>query len=91
MLSDLAEMAIARCQRPFGPPLPPISTGKVARATTADDLSWFERRWHMAKGQKRSNREQRKPKKAPAPAKPETVFGAQVKAATDAGRRGGVK
>ena len=45
----------------------------------------------MAKGQKRSNREQRKPKKAPAPVKVETAFGAQVKAATDTGRRGGLK
>ena len=45
----------------------------------------------MAKGQMRSNREQRKPKKAPAPARPAAAFGAQVKAATDAGRRGGVK
>ena len=90
-MPDLAEMAYCAVSETLRPATPPISTGKIARATTADDLSWFERRWHMAKGQKRSNREQRKPKKAPAPAKPETVFGAQVKAATDAGRRGGVK
>ena len=47
----------------------------------------------MAKGQKRSNREQRKPKKAPAPVKTDTAFGTQVKAATSAGstRSGGNK
>jgi hypothetical protein len=35
----------------------------------------------MAKGQQRSNRETRKPKKEKAPAKPETPFGSQVKMA----------
>ena len=42
----------------------------------------------MAKGQKRSNREQRKPKKAPAPVKTETPFGAQVKSAGNSGSSG---
>jgi len=42
----------------------------------------------MAKGQKHSNREIRKPKQAKAPAKPETGFGAQVKAAAVLGGPG---
>ena len=33
----------------------------------------------MAKGQKRSNREQRKPKQEKKPAKPESSFGSQLK------------
>lgn len=36
----------------------------------------------MAKGQQRSNREVRKPKKEKTAAKPETPFGEQVKRAT---------
>lgn len=35
----------------------------------------------MAKGQKRSNREVRKPKQAPAPAKPTSTFISQIKQA----------
>lgn len=38
----------------------------------------------MAKGQKRSNREIRKPKQEKAPAKPESTFGNQVKLAGNA-------
>ena len=38
----------------------------------------------MAKGQKRSNREIRKPKQEKAPPKPESTFGNQIKLATDA-------
>ncbi len=37
----------------------------------------------MAKGQKRSNREVRKPKQTKAPPKPEIPFGNQVKLAAD--------
>jgi hypothetical protein len=35
----------------------------------------------MAKGQKRSNRETRKPKQEKAPPKPESTFGSQIKLA----------
>jgi hypothetical protein len=35
----------------------------------------------MAKGQQRSNREARKPKKDKAPAKPQPTFGSQIKQA----------
>ncbi|MCT7376953.1 hypothetical protein [Chelativorans salis] len=38
----------------------------------------------MAKGQKRSNREIRKPKQAKAPPKPESTFGNQIKLAANA-------
>lgn len=38
----------------------------------------------MAKGQKRSNREQRKPKQEKAPPKPETSFSNQIKLAANA-------
>ena len=38
----------------------------------------------MAKGQKRSNREIRKPKQEKAPPKPESTFGNRIKLATDA-------
>lgn len=38
----------------------------------------------MAKGQKRSNREIRKPKQAKASTKPEDTFGSQVKLAANA-------
>lgn len=38
----------------------------------------------MAKGQKRSNREIRKPKQKKAPAEPESTFGSQVKQAASA-------
>lgn len=38
----------------------------------------------MAKGQKRSNREIRKPKQEKAPPKPESPFGNQVKIAANA-------
>jgi hypothetical protein len=38
----------------------------------------------MAKGQKRSNREIRKPKQEKAPPKPESTFGNQIKLASDA-------
>jgi hypothetical protein len=38
----------------------------------------------MAKGQKRSNREQRKPKREKAPAKVETPFATQVRQAANA-------
>lgn len=38
----------------------------------------------MAKGQKRSNREIRKPKQEKVPPKPETSFSAQVKSAVNA-------
>lgn len=45
----------------------------------------------MAKGQKRSTREIRKPKqdKSKAPQAPETTFGSQIKQATDAHAQGG--
>lgn len=43
----------------------------------------------MAKGQKRSNREIRKPKQEKAPSKPESSFGNQIKVAANAsGPRG---
>ncbi len=43
----------------------------------------------MAKGQKRSNREIRKPKQEKAPSKPENSFGNQIKVAANAnGPRG---
>jgi hypothetical protein len=43
----------------------------------------------MAKGQKRSNRETRKPKQEKAPPKPESTFGSQIKVAANAsGPRG---
>ena len=42
----------------------------------------------MSKGQKRSSREIRKPKQEKTPAKPETGFGAQVKAAAVLGGPG---
>lgn len=47
----------------------------------------------MAKGQKRSNREHRKPKQEKAPPKPEASFGNQLKAAADTNmpRRSDVK
>jgi hypothetical protein len=46
----------------------------------------------MAKGQKRSNREIRKPKQAKTPPQAETPFGSQVKlAANTNGPRGKVK
>lgn len=38
----------------------------------------------MAKGQKRSNREQRKPKQEKVPPKPETSFANQIKLAANA-------
>ena len=38
----------------------------------------------MAKGQKRSNREIRKPKQEKAPPKPESTFGNQIKLAANA-------
>ena len=38
----------------------------------------------MAKGQKRSNREIRKPKQEKAPSKPESSFGNQIKVAANA-------
>ncbi|MET3662974.1 hypothetical protein [Aquamicrobium ahrensii] len=38
----------------------------------------------MAKGQKRSSREIRKPKQEKAPPKPESTFGNQIKLATSA-------
>jgi hypothetical protein len=38
----------------------------------------------MAKGQKKSNREIRKPKQQKAPPAPESTFGAQIKQATSA-------
>jgi hypothetical protein len=38
----------------------------------------------VAKGQKRSNREIRKPKQKKAPAEPESTFGSQVKHAANA-------
>jgi hypothetical protein len=38
----------------------------------------------MAKGQKRSNREIRKPKQEKAPPKPESTFGNQIKVAANA-------
>lgn len=38
----------------------------------------------MAKGQKRSNRELRKPKQEKVPTKPEATFGNQLKLATNA-------
>ncbi len=38
----------------------------------------------MAKGQKRSNREVRKPKQAKAPPAPEATFGNQIKVAANA-------
>ena len=38
----------------------------------------------MAKGQKRSNREVRKPKQEKAPPKPESTFGNQIRLAADA-------
>jgi hypothetical protein len=38
----------------------------------------------MAKGQKRSNREIRKPKQEKAPPKPESVFGRPIKLAANA-------
>jgi len=40
----------------------------------------------MAKGQKRSSREIRKPKQEKAPPKGENTFGSQIKLATDAPR-----
>lgn len=43
----------------------------------------------MAKGQKRSNREIRKPKQEKAPAKPESSFGSQIMAAANANAPGG--
>ncbi|WP_378619092.1 hypothetical protein [Nitratireductor sp. GCM10026969] len=46
----------------------------------------------MAKGQKRSNREQRKPKQEKAPPKPENSFANQLKPAADTNaprRKGG--
>ena len=43
----------------------------------------------MAKGQKRSNREIRKPKREKAPAKPESTFGNQIKLAANADAPGG--
>lgn len=45
----------------------------------------------MAKGQKRSNREAKKPKQQKAPAKVETPFGSQVKQASDSISRGKAK
>lgn len=46
----------------------------------------------MAKGQKRSNREIRKPKQDKAPPKPEATFGNQIKLAANAnGPRGNGK
>ena len=43
----------------------------------------------MAKGQKRSNREIRKPKQEKAPSKPENSFGSKIKVAASAdGPRG---
>ena len=38
----------------------------------------------MAKGQKRSNREIRKPKQEKAPPKPESTFGSQIRLAANA-------
>lgn len=38
----------------------------------------------MAKGQKRSNREIRKPRQDEAPRKPESAFGSQIKLAANA-------
>ena len=43
----------------------------------------------MAKGQKRSNREIRKPKQEKAPPKPENTFGNQIKIAANANARRG--
>lgn len=43
----------------------------------------------MAKGQKRSNREIRKPKQEKAPAKPESSFGSQIMVAANANGPGG--
>lgn len=43
----------------------------------------------MAKGQKHSNREIRKPKQEKAPVKPESQFGSQIKAAVGNGRAKG--
>ncbi|MCV3242852.1 hypothetical protein [Mesorhizobium sp. ZC-5] len=43
----------------------------------------------MAKGQQRSNREIRKPKKQKAAAKPESTFGSQIKLAANANAPGG--
>ena len=88
MLSDLAEMAIARCQRPFDPPLSPDQLCQDRAWTPRPVLLLVSGREPMAKGQKRSNREQRKPKKAPAPVKTETPFGAQVKSAGNSGSSG---
>ncbi|MCT7375549.1 hypothetical protein [Chelativorans salis] len=45
----------------------------------------------MAKGQKRSNRETRKPKQEKAPAKVEAPLGSQVKQATNSITRGKAK
>ncbi|MBS3652608.1 hypothetical protein KEU06_28945 [Pseudaminobacter sp. 19-2017] len=42
----------------------------------------------MAKGQKRSNREIRKPKQEKTPLKPESSFGSQLKAAANANMPG---
>jgi hypothetical protein len=42
----------------------------------------------MAKGQRRSNREIRKPKQEKAPAKPEIQFGGQIKGAGNSQAKG---
>lgn len=42
----------------------------------------------MAKGQKRSSREIRKPKQEKVPAKPESTFGNQIKVAANANPQG---
>jgi hypothetical protein len=45
----------------------------------------------MAKGQMRSNKEARKPKKDKAPAAPAPAFGKQIKDLAEQGKKGGVK
>ena len=42
MLADLAEMAIARCQRPFDPPLSRINIVRIERGSRARFYFWFQ-------------------------------------------------